>query len=119
MANPTWPASLPQEPDLTGGYTDAPQDLTARSIPDVGPTISRARATAGVSVMNMNMIFTPAQLVTYKTFRKDTLSEGALPFDWVHPVTQVTETFVHLNAPVDRAIGGGNFSLNIILEQQP
>lgn len=119
MANPTWPVSLPQEPDLAGGYSETPQDLTVRSTPSVGPSISRARATAGVNVISMTMIFTPAQLVIYKTFRKTTLSEGSLPFDWVHPITQVEETFVHLNAPAERAIGGGNFSLNIILEQQP
>lgn len=118
MAAP-WPVSLPQEPDLAGGYSEEDQDLTVTHTPDVGPSIVRARATAGVTTIRWTMIMDKTQRATLKTFRETTLGGGALPFELAHPITGVLTDFVFLAQPRFNAIGGGWFIVQMLVEAQP
>jgi hypothetical protein len=59
---------------------------------DVGPPKARSRVTKAVSKFQVEIVMTAAQVVTFETFYKTTLSNGALSFTWVHPRTQEAMT---------------------------
>jgi hypothetical protein len=75
----TWPASLPQYPDVDG-YEDQPQDSVLRSSFD-GYTKQRNRFTAVLHTVSERYVISKTQFDTFKTFYFSTLSNGALEFD--------------------------------------
>ena len=92
MANPVWPASLPQKVMIAGYQEQMPQDIV-ESVNDQGPTNKRPRSTAAVRDLSVQISCDDAQFETFETFFLETLAQGVLPFDWVHPRTQQDTTF--------------------------
>jgi hypothetical protein len=87
MATAVWPATLPQNP-LISGWQWTPQKNKVSFKPAVGPAIERRRGTA--VVYNYTTRFPPltdAQLVTFETWFHDTLASGTLHFLWLDPVS--------------------------------
>ncbi len=87
MATPVWPASLPpfvQEQD----YSESLPDLTVESAVDSGPPKSRRRFTIAWRPLQGSIWCTPAQAKAFEVFYYGDLGGGALPFQWVNPLTQ-------------------------------
>lgn len=90
---PTWPAGLPQCPILNG-FSEQRQRNLAAFAPDVGaPKITR-RSTAVAILTSLVFRMTNSHVSTFNTFFEDTLKDGSLPFDWEHPITNVTYTWM-------------------------
>jgi hypothetical protein len=66
---------------------------------DAGPPKARRRFTAGFRMVGGSLALTHAQRATLDAFFLDTLEGGALPFDWVHPITSEPATFRFLRQP--------------------
>jgi hypothetical protein len=101
MANPSWPASLPQLVAVEG-YGEAPPDTTLRSQMDAGPAKVRRRFTAGVRPLTLQLDLDGAQVETLDGFFEAILKGGALAFDWVHPRTQSAATLRFARPPAYR-----------------
>ncbi len=95
MANPTWPASLPQRVAVDG-YGEGPPDTTVRTRMDAGPAKVRRRFTAGVRPLSLQ--------IDLDGFFGTTLLGGALAFDWVHPRTQAAVTLRFVRPPAYRPL---------------
>jgi len=91
MANPLWPPSLPQDAFI--GQSFQRRVAFAQFSVDAGPAKRRRVFGNASSDVRSPMILTQAQMATFDTFWIDTLFEGSLEFDWVHPVTGLAATF--------------------------
>lgn len=98
MADLAWPLSLPQT-GLLDGTVEQLATTTVRFAPDVGPAQVRRRHTAGVVQIPYRLYLSPAEYDAFVQFFNDTTEGGALPFDWVHPITGSPVTFRFLDAP--------------------
>ena len=85
---PTWPASLDQT--VLANLTRQRQSAKLRSSVDVGPAKQRKRYTAAVKQFQASMLMTGTQLATFDAFYENDIGQGALSFDWINPVTDVT-----------------------------
>lgn len=101
MANAVWPAELPQAP-LVSGLEETLPDLTVRSQPDLGPAITRARFSAGVTPVTITLKMTRGQLTTFWAFFLDSIAGGALPFDWKDHRTKADRTYRITSQPKTR-----------------
>ena len=122
MANPVWPASLPQKV-LVDGYSEEPQSQVIRTEMDAGPKKTRRRFTAATRSIPVSMNLDLTQLDTFETFFDSDLQGGSLVFDMPHPRTGATVVMQIVGDPPYRLtpIGGGNeyWRLAMSLEQQP
>jgi len=87
----SWPVSLPQLV-LQDGFQEQPPNTVVGWSPDSGPDKLRRRFTAGPRPLKLNLVMTWAQVETFDQWFRDTLADGALPFDWVHPRTGLAVT---------------------------
>lgn len=116
MANPTWPASLPQYVQ-EGGYQETLQDQTVESNMETGPAKIRRRFTKSIRKFQISMLMTPAQATAFEAFWQDTVKGGSIPFDWVHPRTRAAATLRFRNpAPQFSTVGGTNVNVSFNLE---
>lgn len=81
MANPVWPAGLPQFPQQQDYNQQTPENRISFQ-PDVGPAIFRPRGTKGNVPISLSVRLTPGQTVLLNDFVINTLAQGSLPFDW-------------------------------------
>jgi len=117
-----WPVSLPQYLE-SSGYNEGVADVLLENQPDVGPPITRRRATASHRPLNGTMTLTEAQLLTFKTFFDVTLMGGALAFTMPtqhgasSPDLGWLVKFPKSSLPKWSAAGGGywRLSLNLII----
>jgi hypothetical protein len=91
MANPLWPASLPQDV-LVDGYGERFPDGKIRTPMETGPAKQRPRFTATVTPLKVTIELPRADVQTLLEFYRDMLGMGSLPFDWLHPRTLATVT---------------------------
>lgn len=91
MANPLWPLSLP--PDAFIGQTFQRRPAFAQFTVDAGPAKRRRIFGNAVTDVKSPMIFTADQMVDFMEFYEETLLEGSLDFDWIHPVTGQLSSF--------------------------
>jgi hypothetical protein len=118
MANAVWPGSLPQRV-LTNGYVErAPKSVT-RTQMDAGIAKTRRRFTAAPSLVDVQFRMTSAQVDTLLAFHDVTLGGGALPFDWLHPRTQVSATWRFVEEPNVSPITAVWFAVSCKLEKLP
>lgn len=116
----TWPTTLPQYV-LEAGYQETLEDQTVESQMDTGPAKVRRRFTTSVRRFQVTIQCTEAQAVDFEDFYTVTLAGGSLPFEWVHPRTQVARTFRFKKPPPQVSVqGGGNtvrysFALETVL----
>lgn len=94
-----WPASLPQRLQASPGATEQPPNVVLETQMDVGPPKARRRYTAGFRIVGGTLALTHAQRATLDAFFMDTLEGGALPFDWVHPITAEPATMRFMPQP--------------------
>lgn len=104
MSVPTWPASLPQRVDQNG-YREGAADNVIRTDMAYGPQKRRRRGTAAPKPITIEVILDPDQWGTFLSFYEDTLNDGALSFEWVHPRTQETAMFGFTAGYEARAVG--------------
>lgn len=82
MANPLWPASLPQTPFGNDAPTYKPVDNILRSQMQGGVAKARPLFTATSAMITITLMLTQAQRATLVDFIKTTLGYTQ-PFDWV------------------------------------
>lgn len=114
-----WPETLPQ--CLNVGYAEGIGDNLIETQPDVGPPISRRRASAVSRSLAGQMRMTRAQIATLRTFVDETLIGGALPFLFADPTASgsLLVKFAKGSMPSWRDAGGGVYSVNISLTVLP
>ena len=116
---PTWPASLPQRL-LADGFDEQAPDVLLRSQVDSGPEKVRPRFTAGVEPHRGQIQVTRPQLAAFRNFFKVDLVFGALPFDWVHPITEAPAVVRFADVPSWRARNrGALFRISLSLKVLP
>ena len=116
MANPTWPNTLPAYV-TESGFNEQFQDQNTESTMDTGPAKIRRRFTKAIRFITCNLNMTKEQAEAFDTFWGTTCKGGSLPFDWVHPRTQVATTFRFRNpAPKYSVFGSTNVTVNFTLE---
>lgn len=112
-----WPSSLPT---LRLPVTYGMQDGVARFQTDIGPPQTRLLTTANPEPFSHRVQFTAAQLGTFVTFWKTTISNGALPFDLDMPAPiSATKSVLFTVTPVFAKQGKhyvADFSLLILAE---
>ena len=94
-----WPASLPARLLANPGATEQPPDVVLETQMDAGPPKARRRYTAGFRIVQGSLALTRAQYATLDDFYVNTLQGGALPFDWIHPITSAPVTVRFMPLP--------------------
>lgn len=85
MANPVWPLTLPQ--DYFIGVSFQRRSAFAQFTVDAGPAMRRRAFGNASTDVKIPMLFRQQQMVTFDDFYINTVRDGALEFDWIHPVT--------------------------------
>jgi hypothetical protein len=96
----TWPVGVPQTA-LVAGYEETDQDNVASYDVEVGRPLRRRRASQDMEEVKFSTDMTFTQYDTLKTWRRDTLKSGVLPFTRNHPRkgTSCTALFLELSSP--------------------
>lgn len=116
---PSWPATLPQYVEVPG-YRERPGANVIRSPMDAGPAKQRRRGTAAPETLRVRLVLTKAQRATFVAFHREDLEDGALAFDWFHPVTRDPCVMRIVEGNYDLAAAGGKFfALELALEVLP
>lgn len=84
-----WPSSL--RPPLADGFSETPAQTVVESQADTGTGKTRTRSVAFKSQIALAFQMTTAEYAVFRNFYDNDLAKGALSFQWVHPVTGVTE----------------------------
>lgn len=96
---PTWPATIPQKPDF-GGWTLQPQSNSLSFEPEVGPPITRRRASSVNDIYDAKFTLrSDAERAAFLTFFRTTLIDGTLAFDWNDPITAVSGSWKIIGKP--------------------
>lgn len=101
----TWPVAIPQRL-AQSGFRETPPDLGISFQSESGLSLSRQRFTAGARRFNCSMNLTGTELAVLDTFYNDTVAGTSLPFDWVHPRTQVAAEFKFTSEITYETLGG-------------
>lgn len=120
MPNPVWPGDLPQ--NVLIGATMLRETNVIRTPTDGGPAQVRRRSSSAVTRVSTPIVLTQAQRDSFDTFFETTLSDGALRFDWTHPVSGNTVEFRFLGPPLFSLGMSGNgpiWSTTLALEILP
>jgi hypothetical protein len=118
MANPTWPASLPDAPFAGTSREGGEDPAVLRTETEAGPAKMRRRYTAQVHRWPVTLRLTTAQAQTLDDFYHNTC-QRVLPFDWVDVLYDATTTYRFLEKPALTALGAGNWQVRFLLEQLP
>jgi len=115
---PTWPATLPPRL-LVDNYQEQPPDTVLRTEMDVGPPKLRRRTTAGLRPVIGRLYCTKAQIAALDTFYVTTCASGSLAFDWTHPRTGLSASYLFRKPPIWRAEHGDGYWVDLQLELLP
>ena len=124
MADHTWPASLPQNPDVYNTYTRTLRTNLISSETDGGEPRLRARYTKILFDVSFGIYVTKAQLNTFQNFYTSTLNRGVSRFNWkdfeldqTTPASNVEYQFNGENPYLPTIKGPDNYilSLNMIM----
>ena len=115
----TWPATLPQCPIMN--FSEQRQRNVVAFAPEVGPAKMRRRSTAVGVKTDLTFRMSTTQLAAFNTFYIDTLFDGTLPFDWAHPVTKVSYSwmFSDKDAPTIERVGPTSHRVSFSLMRLP
>ncbi len=72
---PTWPSTLPPEPN-NGGYEETPPDTLIRDKNETGPDNVRGRCLAGVTKLSLPYRLRPEQVDILLDWLKNDLQRG-------------------------------------------
>ena len=98
MASVIWPSSLPQYV-LAAGYEEAAPSTTIRTEMTGGVPKVRRNRTAAVRPVRCQLRLTYAQRDVLDGFYGSDTLGGALPFDWVHPVSRAPVEMMFAGVP--------------------
>ncbi len=110
----TWPGTLPQSP--IHGWSERKLPNVVDSDTDAGPSKRRRRFTAAVRRITLSVWLTLDQRATLEGFHTATLSDGSLPFDWVHPATGTSHSFRWMNEFAAVEVAEGLYRATLELE---
>lgn len=115
-----WPVSLQQKLDVSGFQRKTGRTRVATEM-DIGPAKVRARYTDGVDIYECQHTLDFADIATFDTFYKTTLSNGTLPFLFDDPFTLASTVFRFApdSDPLIRPLGGRTFTLTMTWERLP
>jgi len=85
-----FPSSI--RPPLVEGFTETPAVVVVSSQSDVGSGKNRIRSTAVKSEITLVYQMTESEWAAFESFYTNDIANGALRFDWVHPMTGNTES---------------------------
>ena len=88
MTIPTWPATL--SPFLRGTVSVSEPDGRLHSSTDMGPGKVRRRSKANAYALQGDMVLTPAQRTTLRSFIETDTLGGSLPFSMPDPFDSET-----------------------------
>lgn len=92
MANPVWPSTLQQAPDLgSAQYEPVAENILVTQM-ETGAPKRRRRFTAMPAKLTCSITCTGAQMATLDTFKSTTLQDTGV-FDWVDVRTGATATY--------------------------
>lgn len=114
---PIWPTTLPQLPQRNNWKDKAPNNLL-RSDMDAGTAKVRPKGGDLQWQATAMYVLTAAQLATLRTFIFDTLSGGAVCFDWPHPTrgTMRAEIIGGTDSLYDESLWGSTTAYQITLQ---
>lgn len=112
----TWPVTLPQAgfPFIEGLGRAA-----RRFEVDAGPAKVARRYTHNLRSLQVRILFTRAELETFRGFYRNTLLHGSLPFDWLHPRTQQPALLRFTTTPSYTPLGCEHWLADLALEVLP
>lgn len=99
-----YPASLPQQAFMQA--KDERQSATLRSVMDTGAPKARKQFTAAVRNLEVRMVLSGTERVTFDTFFITTINEGTDTFTIPDPVDDATITVRFKSPPVWTYISG-------------
>lgn len=106
---PTWPLTLQQKIN-EDSFGIKKGETVVRSDMDTGPKKSRRRFTRAIDVLSLSIdLKTEDEYDDLEFFYNTTVNGGVTPFDFVHPITQVTGSFRFNGPPSYTSLGGGVF----------
>jgi len=105
MTIASWPDGVPAVP-VASGWRETEVDGLARFEPSIGSDVTRPRTTAAVVQAEVTLPpMDPAKAPVLKSFFRDTLKHGSLPFVWRHPRTNDLHRWVFDGPPEYRPVG--------------
>lgn len=113
-----WPSGLPQKFQQSG-FSNSLPDNTIQSSMATGPDKARRRDVSAVEPISGSMILDETQYELIVTFYNTTLASGALPFDWVHPVTGIACEMRIVRPPKFTPLSGNFYKASMQMEIQP
>lgn len=114
----TWPAGLPQKLQQSGFSNTLPENVI-RSQMDTGPDKARRRDVSAPEPVSGSIIVDESQYDILVGFFNTTIAGGALPFDWVHPITGVAAEIRLVGPPQITARSGDYYNVQLSMEIQP
>ena len=113
-----WPVTL-QDTMNEEGFSYQDGETRIRSENDFGIPKVRRRFTKAIDTVSVTINLTQAQYSTFRNFFDVSLNGGVNVFDFVNPLTGLTEEFRFVSPPTYRSIGGGNFVVAMQWEKLP
>jgi hypothetical protein len=113
----TWPITLEQLLNESGFAIEFPKSWI-ESETDIGPKKRRRRTTQTYEKLSCSILMEKSLYTTFKNFYDVTLSGGTLPFEFAHPITQVTTEY-KMDVPQISPAGGLYFTVSMSWEEQP
>lgn len=111
-----WPASLPALP-LVDDYRESFGKNTIRTTMGGGPTKRRRRFAALADPHHLSFHVDGTQLATFKSFYRETILHGSLPFEYTHPTELVAGVWTLLDEPEVAALGGDYYQVSFSAER--
>lgn len=113
-----WPALLQQKFNVDN-FSVKFGDTLLRSDMDVGLDKVRSRYTIGIDIYTSSINLDIDDFDILSNFYKTALNNGALTFDFLNPMTEVTEEFRFVEPPGITPMGGRIFKVQMTWERMP
>ena len=117
MANPTWPPGVNDKVLL--GEIEAPVDNVVRSPMDQGTPKTRRRFTIELTDVDFSQIMTVGEYGIFRDWYKNTLGDGALPFDIRLPSSGQIMAFQFRQRYSINLISDNSYRVSLALLQVP
>ena len=87
-----WPTTI-NVTNFSSDYTESMDTNFTEFAPDVGPPKRRRRMGISSDTLQFTMFMTEAETETFRSFYRNTLQDGTLPFTFPKPRTGIIETY--------------------------
>ena len=118
---PTYPSNLP---GFKGHPQEEYQDTVIRTEMSQGVIKTRRRFTQGSTFLTFRTLFTHTERISFLTFWRTEIAEGALPFTMKDLSTDTTATYKMMSTPTFRHLRGDGektvlYRMTVELEKLP